>query len=194
MIKPTKCQGCPFIKCGTGFAHDWVSIGPPKIMVVMKMPAREEVVSGKAGTGGAAYYFWKDFIFPMGLRKDQVTICNVLRCVGEFPIGKMRREAIEACRRWDDPIREWKPDVMGISFSPSGLLKTPQQTRFLKKSIERAVDFASNGQKPLLLLGDEAREKFLPHLSGGLKTWQGSWFNYENKPEEEVEGKTLIRR
>ncbi|HXA51687.1 MAG TPA: hypothetical protein VNV86_15330 [Candidatus Acidoferrum sp.] len=72
MIKPTKCQGCPFIKCGTGFAHDWVSIGPPKIMVVMKMPAREEVVSGKAGTGGAAYYFWKDFIFPMGLRKDSV--------------------------------------------------------------------------------------------------------------------------
>jgi hypothetical protein len=180
MKKPERCTGCCFSKCSTGFAHDWVSIGPPKLMVVMKMPAREEVVSGKAGTGGAAYYFWKDFILPTGLRKDQVTICNVLRCVADFPIGKMRREAIEACRRWDDPIREWKPDVMGISFSPSGLLKVPQQSRFLHRAIERAAEFASKGVKPLLLLGDEAREKFLPHLSGGLKTWQGSWVDYED--------------
>jgi hypothetical protein len=75
---------------------------------------------------------------------------------------------------------------VGISFSPSGLLKTPQQTRFLQHAIERAVEFASNGLKPLLLLGDEAREKFLPHLSGGLKTWQGSWFNYENETKKEV--------
>lgn len=180
MKKPEGCSGCVFSKHSTGFARDWVALGTPKIMVVMKMPSQDAVVKGQMGSDHASYYFWKDFILPMGLKKEQVSIVNVLRCYAPFPIGKMRKEAIESCKRWDDPIRQWKPDVIGISFSPSGLLKVPQQTRFLQRSIERAVEFTTQKLRPLLLLGDEAKEKFLPHLSGGLKTWQGSWFDYHD--------------
>jgi Uracil DNA glycosylase superfamily len=177
VTKPPACSTCPY-KASTGFVEDWVP-DHPKIAIVMKMPSRDDLIKGIPASGKMGWYLWKDFLTPLGLGRDDVLLANVVRCFpngGEFPIGKMRKEAIKHCGQWDQGIKEWGPTVMGISFSPAALMRSSQQTRFLERAIERAVDYSCAGEKPLLLLGEEAKEKYAPWLNGGLKTWQGTWF------------------
>jgi hypothetical protein len=182
MTKPPQCAACPFVKGSTGFCADFVP-ARPKIAVVLKMPGKQEVVTGTPMSGGAGHYWWKEFMWPQGLRKEDVLIANVIRCYpngNEFPIGKLRVLATQTCAlNWDDDLKKFDPNIFGVSVNPAALLRNPQQTKFLKRAIHRAVELANEGYRPCLLLGEEAKAKFAPWLEGGMKQWQGHWF--ENK-------------
>jgi hypothetical protein len=93
----------------------------------------------------------------------------------------MRTGAIACCRQWDTELVEFKPTVVGVTFNPAALLRTPQQTKFLLRSLEKAKKLADAGERPLLLMGEEAREVYAPHLHGSMKKWQGHWERWREK-------------
>lgn len=180
MTKPSAClTSCPFAKASTGFCPDFIPASP-KIAVVLKMPGKSEVVTGVPMSGGGGYFWWKDFVWPVGLQKEDVALFNVIRCYpngNEFPIGKLRGQAINTCAGlWDAPLKAFDPNVFGISINPTTLFRNPQQTKFLKRALLRAKEYSDAGYRPLLLLGEEAKSKFAPWLDGGMKQFQGHWW------------------
>ncbi len=178
MTKPPSCAPCPFYKLSTGFCPD--SPAPhPKLALVGRFPGKDDLVSGAPWSGKGGRYWWREFIEPLGLTPGEVLICNVLRCypnTHEFPIGTMKGKAVEACRQWDGALKAFNPNVWGISFNPGNLMKNPQQVKFLRRAMKRAGEYAREGQRPCLLLGQEAREKFASGLGGQEKWWQGHWW------------------
>jgi hypothetical protein len=88
---------------------------------------------------------------------------------------------MEYCSHWDSPDLE-KNKVIGITFDilDYKFRSAPQQTVFVRRAFTRAKMFAAEGLAPILLLGEEAREKFMPWLSGPMKKWQGHWEEYKN--------------
>lgn len=124
--------------------------------VVLKMPGKEELVNGSPMTGKAGRYWEREFLWPLGIKRADLIICNALRCYpngGEFPTGKVKVEALAHCRHWDRLVEEWKPNVWGVSFNPAALMRNPQQTKFLIRSLKRARDLAREGRRVCLLLG-----------------------------------------
>jgi len=146
----------------------------------MRMPSKAEVVSGEPMSGGAGWHFWKDFIFPVGLQKQDVLISNVIRCYpndGGYPTGKLRVLATNTCAAtWDGELRKFDPNVWGVSVAPGMLYTTPNQGKFLRRALTRAKEYADAGKRPCLLLGVEAMSKFAPWLDGSMKQWQGHWW------------------
>jgi hypothetical protein len=179
MTKPPQCAACPFVKHSTGFCPDYVP-SSPKLAIVLKMPGKSEVVTGVPMSGGAGHYWWKDFMWPAGFQKEDVLLANVIRCYpngNEYPTGKLRVLATNTCAvNWDDPLKTFDPNIIGVSINPASLMRNPQQTVFLKKAIRRAKEYSDAGYRPLLLLGEEAKAKFAPWLEGGMKQWQGHWW------------------
>jgi hypothetical protein len=59
------------------------------------------------------------------------------------------------------------------------LLATPNQACFLKRSLNKLRKLADEGYRPVLLMGEEARETYAPWLHGSQKEWQGYWWTTE---------------
>jgi uracil-DNA glycosylase len=182
MQKPEYCSKCPFTNQSTGFCPDTIH-KEALITLIGKAPGKDDIVNGAPMTGKMGWYTWKTFLTPLGFGKKDVNILNVLRCYpnnkGEFPVGKLRKQAIEYCRHWDQSsLSTKKHDVIGITFNPAALMRSPQQTVFVRRAFTRAKMFAAEGLVPILLLGEEAREKFMPWLSGPMKKWNGHWEKY----------------
>ena len=60
-----------------------------------------------------------------------------------------------------------------VTIAPRILMATPNQEVFLIRALEKTQAYILAGRKPLLLLGDEARDKYLPHIKGSMKRFQG---------------------
>ncbi len=147
--------------------------------LLLKMPGKDELIQGEPMIGKAGKYFEKEFLEKLGISREMVMICNTIRCFPnskDFPIGRLKKDAINACRHWDGGIRAFKPDVIGVTFNPAALLRNPQQTRMVRRALERAVEYAKEGHRPLLLMGEEARDAYAPWLEGALKWWQGHFY------------------
>lgn len=179
MTKPPQCSSCPLVKQSTGFCGD-LSPKKPKLAVVMRMPSKADLVSGEPMSGPGGWHFWKDFIWPMGWSKEDVLIANVIRCypnTGDFPTGKERVKGTAKCAElWDGGLLTFNPNVWGVSVAPHMLYATPNQKKFLARAFERAKEYIAEGKRPCLLLGTEAMNKFAPWLQGGMKQWQGHWW------------------
>jgi uracil-DNA glycosylase len=177
MTKPELCKACPFAKSSTGFCGDFAPANP-RIAVVLKMPGKEDLIWGPM-SGKAGRYWFREFMEPCGLTRETILFSSVIRCFpngGEFPIGAQRKAAIASCREWDGKLKLFAPNVFGVSVNPAILLRNPQQTKFLRRAMQRAVEYADAGYRPCVLLGEEARDKYAPWLQGQMKRWQGHWF------------------
>jgi len=181
VIKPSQCNGCPLIKLSTGFCPDLVPISP-KVAIVLKMATKDEVINGVAMSGKAGWFWWKEFIYPAGFKREDVLVANVLRCYphsGDFPIGAMKKQAVAACRRWDFAIEAFRPTVAITTFNPAKVYQSPQLGKFVRRTMEKAKGFVEAGERPLVLMGEEAREKYAPWLAGQMKKWNGHWWRLD---------------
>lgn len=179
MTKPPACSSCQFAKQSTGFCADRIPTNP-KLAVVLGMPEKWDVASGKPLSGGSGYRWWKEFVWPVGLREEDILVSNVVRCYsnsGDFPTGKLGIVAQKTCEEvWGGPLREFNPNVFIVSVDPTKLFKSPNQAKFLKRAMVRVKEFIEEGKRPCLLLGPEAKAKFAPWLNGAMKQWQGHWW------------------
>ncbi len=183
MKKPPECASCPYAPKSTGFVPDQFP-ADPRFAVILKMPGKEELVNGVPMSGKAGRYWEREFLEPIGVKKSDLIIANVIRCYphgGNFPTGKDRIAACRMCRQWDRIEKEFKPNVVGVTFNPAALMRNPQQTKFLRRALERAAEYARQGLRPLLLMGEEAVEVYAPWLQGALKRWQGSFTEIKEK-------------
>ena len=177
MKKPPQCASCPFAAHSTGFVPDQCP-AKPRFAAMLKMPGKEEIVNGVPMSGRAGRYWTHEFLEPLGVEHKDLYLGNVIRCypnAGEFPVGKERIQAVKVCRQWDR-IAEYKPNVIGVTFNPTTLLRNPQQTKFLRRALTRAKELSDAGYRPLLLMGEEAVEVFAPWLKGTMKKWQGNFW------------------
>lgn len=182
--KPVTCGLCPFKYSSTGFVPDYdeslVQLALPTLFsCVLRMPNKDDIVSGLPMSGRGGKYWEKEFLLPLGIRREQIIITNVIRCYpksGEFPVGVDRKRAVEYCRRYDQALQRYRPNIWGITIHPGVLLKAPNMADFLRRALKRAKEFAEAGYRPCLLMGEEAKETFAPWLDGSMKKWQGHWY------------------
>lgn len=187
MLKPDGCSLCPFKGSSTGFVADTrpqlVTLSLPTLFaLVTKFPTKDDLVEERFLSSKFGKVIEAEFLLPLGVRREQVLISSVLHCYphgGKFPTGKEKLDAVRYCRRWDAALEAFRPDVWGVTVDPSDLLATPNQATFLTRSLRRAKEYADAGRRPVLLLGDEAKETWMPWLEGGLKKWQGHWEEYD---------------
>ncbi|HOQ47949.1 MAG TPA: uracil-DNA glycosylase family protein [Bryobacteraceae bacterium] len=173
MKKPDECKGCPLMKNSTGFCGDYYP-DEPIMAMVLKMPGKDEVINGEPMTGRAGKFWEKEYLHPLGLRRQDVLIANTIRCFphgGEFPTGKVRKGALAYCRRWD-VLDKFRPDLWIVTFNPAAILRSPQQGKFFTRALEFARDRAREGYRPVILAGEEAKEVYAPWLDGSMKKWE----------------------
>jgi len=178
MTKPPYCKDCLFVKLSTGFVPDFVG-EDPKMAVVLKMPGRDEIISGEPMTGKAGWYWDTNFLEPLGIKRENLIIGNTIRCFpngGSYPTGKNKTGAWKACEHWCAAILKFQPQVIGVTFNPAALLRNPQQEKMLRRSMEKAWGYALAGERPLLLMGEEAKDLYASNLTGMIKHWQGHFF------------------
>lgn len=184
MIKPPPCQSCPYASQSTGFCTDHVPLSPVAAFV-FRTPSKDDLIFGEPLTGRGGRAWEHKFLSVVGLRRDQVILAHTLRCLpnsGEkFPIGRMRTEAVKFCRRWDEWERQFQPNVWGVTINPGQLLVTPNQEVFLRRAMDRLKGYVDTGYRPVLLMGEEARETYAPWLHGATKKWQNHWWTAERK-------------
>lgn len=174
MKKPEECQLCPGNKICTGFVPDF-SPPNPKIAVVLKMPSREEVTVGQPMVGPTGKYWDSHILRKAGLNRSEVLITNSIRCFpgNHFPVGQNKLRMYQYCRQWDGAIKTWNPSLIGITYNPTTLVRTPAEQVFVERAFQKAALLAQMGERPLLLCGEEAKEIFAPHLKGPMKKWAG---------------------
>jgi len=176
MKRPDHCRTCPLKS--TGHVPD---TNPPgaKAAFVFKAAGREDIVYGEPMTGKGGRAWEHKFLHPLGLTRQDVIISNVFRCFppgGEAPVGPTWDQACRHCRFYDGAIEAFRPTVWGVSINPTGLLKTPNQETFVRREMERVAQFISEGERPVLLCGEEARRKYAPWIDGSMKRFRGYWW------------------
>ncbi len=184
--KPDGCQRCEYVSRGVGFCPDEV---PPRPVIAAWLEAagENEIAERRPLWGKAGKFAFYRLFGEAGLKREDVLICNTLRCRpfgqngetkngNKYPIGRLRQEAEKACRQYDAGIRDWNPDAFIITMHPSGLLHTPMIMRLVQSHVKHAVKLAHAGRRPLIIFGDKAKELLAPQLDGGLKRWCGHWW------------------
>jgi hypothetical protein len=130
------------------------------------------------GPTGGALTWW---IWPKaGIRRDEVFIDNVLRCLppkakngAPYPTGEVRKEAERCCRMWDR-WDQFRPDTALVTLHPSGLLREITPLPLAIKDAEKARDFASQGRRVLMLFGGKAAHAFLRYAET-VQRWRGHY-------------------
>jgi hypothetical protein len=176
MTRPDHCKVCPLKS--TGHVAD---TRPPeaKAVFVFRSVGRDDLVYGEPMTGKGGRMWEHKFLHPVGLTRQNVIISNVLRCFppgGETPTGTGYDAACRHCRHYDGAVEQFAPTVWGITINPMGLLKTPNQETFYRREVERLAQFIAEGERPVLLCGEEARRKYAPWIDGSMKRFRGYWW------------------
>ena len=182
--KPQWCiDNCKYAKVGLGFCPDAGIVARAKYAAIAEGPGAQETLDTRGPDGygrpliGPTGQFWeREVLWPLGLRREDFIIGNSLHCRpprNEYPTGKLRKDAEEACRHWDDKINEFNPDIYIVTFHPAACLsyRSPQFLQFLIKAHQMAKKFAAEGRRPCLLLGQKAMNLKAPWLRGGVKKW-----------------------
>lgn len=108
----------------------------------------------------------------------------------KYPIGQLRKDAEAYCRRYDsvqgiglEPggLAAFDADCFIISIHPSAVLRSNQMTPLLQHKV--ADDFGGTlakafrlykaGRRPLVLLGDKAKDLVAPEFAEGVTKWVG---------------------
>jgi len=143
--------------------------------------------------------WFKQLIEPLGRDRNEILICNVLRCrppYNKYPTGTLRKAAEQSCRQYDDRhqwrgdrvghaggLRGFAPDLCIVTEHPASILHSRQvaKVKLIRKHMERAFQWADAGKRPLVLMGRTAAELVNPELmrEGGLRRWFGHWWEVE---------------
>lgn len=182
---------------GSGFVPDWYGdqYEEPKLAFLLDFPAADDVLDQRPWSGRAGYAWEKKYLKPFGLSLSNVLISHVLRCQPKerkwgkpvYPTASLRRGAEITCRQhdgkcWGGPklraggIKKYDPNLFVISFHPSDALLVPALSRLIHKDIEKAVKRQTEGYRPLVVMGVEAKELIAPWLRGGIKPWRGTFW------------------
>jgi hypothetical protein len=176
MIRPDHCRTCPLKS--TGHVPD---ANPPNAVAafVFRHVHREDLIYKEPMTSKGGRYWERTFLHPLGMTRQNVILSSVLRCFppgGETPTGPTYDAACRHCRHYDGAIEAFQPTVWGITLNPAALIKTPNQETFIQREMERVAQFVQEGERPVLLCGEEARRKYAPWIEGSQKRYRGYWW------------------
>jgi len=213
--KPASCRLlCPYYSVGSGFSADVLplntatGITTAKIMIMISNPSRDDIVNRRLLSGKAGWSFFKQYVFPLGYKQEDVAVCAVIRCSprgGKFPLGRDKKMVMESCRHHDQgAIKAFGPNMYIIAHDVKLSYSEPVYSRLIRADIARAFKFAEKGFKPIVLLGNEATELCAPFIvgDGGTKTWhshydffsEGTWPHLSvNKEPKAPQGFTPAR-
>lgn len=203
--KPIYCaNSCPRAYEASGFVADYVPENP-RIAFLLEKPTKEDITKNKPLASGFNGFFWQNF-GHIGFRKDDCIFAHMLRCyTWKYPTGATKNAAEKACRHWDSfvnidghprqpegitPLAAWSPNIFVVTFGLDKQIETPAFQPLAIASIKKAWKFAQDGYRPIVLLGSETLSFVAPWLKGGVKRWQGHWWegewNYGVARETEV--------
>jgi len=125
----------------------------------------------------------KECVEAFGYEREDVLICNVLRCgqvKNQYPIGKLRIKAEEYCREWDDKLMRYDPQVSILTYHPAFTFRVPQVMKLIVAAFRVAWDLSEQGFRPIVIMGEKGikakgleflRTNFHPPESS-MKNWQ----------------------
>lgn len=184
--KPAPCQLCPRAVLGAGFVEDRPGL-QPRLAVVKALPTKDEIVDGRAFSGAAAWRWSKEVFEPLGLGLGDVLWSNLVRCWStKFPQGSERDKALGCCRTHDRVLDTWRPTVALITQDFESVITTPAFLTLLQNDLGRAVRLSLQGERPVVLMGNDVMHHYAPWLKpGGAKRWRGHWWRLEEKENTE---------
>jgi hypothetical protein len=176
-----KTLGMGFVEDGTAAdVSNWAKL---RCVVVSEMPSRDEVNLGTPLAGDSGYARWKRFFETAGWQREEVGFTWVTRCYKWNPVarkpgltGASASDAMKKCRHYDKIVPAFKPTTAVISQSPSDCIITPAFYRLIVADLTKARLLADKGLRPLILLGEVAKDQYFPNLKGAKKWYGGSWF------------------
>src|SRR5690606_32887139 len=107
----------------------------PKLALISRFPYKDDLVNGQPLTSKQGRYFEREFLWSLGLKREDVVISNVLRCYpdkGAYPTGKVKEQAVWFCRRYDSALIEFNPNVWVVTIHPTALMQAPNLDKFLR--------------------------------------------------------------
>lgn len=197
--KPAGCLACQFHQSGAGFVADHGPVNP-RLALLLDYPSADDVMEQRPWSGRGGYAWIKQFLEPVGLRRDEVLISSILRCrptgfPTKYPTGSLKRNCEITCRQYDSKqwsagglidggIVGYNPNMFIITLAPIDSRMVPALGRLIVKDMEKAVRKASEGFRPLILMGTEAMDLVCPFLSGkgGAPAWRGHYMEAEEWP------------
>lgn len=215
--KPEFCLSCP-LHNDSGFVADrWDE--NVKIGVLKRNPTKEEIRENRCLGGNAEERWIKDFLGDIPV--EAIGIAHVLRCgftKDEIPVSL--RKTLNICRYYDDMSASSsgtleKKDSL-LSFDPNCFIITYDSREVSRKAaaykifIRRAFDLAKTlaygGNRPLILMGEDAAKLVYPQLfeqhgshprETSFKSWVGHyWFGswpFRKKGEEKAKTEDLVQ-
>lgn len=204
LLKPEHCRLCGLAAVGKAFTPDYVPENP-KIAYILGTPTQSDAIERKPFSGSSGYHWEKLFITELGLKKYDVLISHVVRCVQpvntfgnrEYPTGYLARQGELNCRFYDTGLNTFDPNVFIITFDPSTIYGVGCHQRQIQRDVSKGLRFIKLGYRPAILFGDGPASLFYPWLNGngGIKNWASHWWKgslpFKNK---EITEKELNRK
>lgn len=189
--RPVGCKTCPYGSTGSGFVPTWCP-PKPRVAFLAEAAGSTEIGDKQPLTGGTGRFFMY-LVERLGYTRADCLLANVLGCMPlslKYPIGQLRKDAESYCRRYDglhgiglEPggLLSFNADCFIISIHPAAVLRSNQMTPLLQHdvagefggTIAKAFRLAAAGRRPLVLLGDKAKDLVAPEFAEGVTKWVG---------------------
>lgn len=189
--RPNGCNICEYKTTGTGFVPDWYP-SFARVAVMAEAAGETEIMEKQPLVGATGRWFFY-LIESMGWQRADIAVFNTLRCrpdKNNYPIAKLRFDAERRCRQYDNvhgtSMREgglasWDADCLVFSFHPAMVLRSQNMAPLLGNKLgdefqgvmAKAFRLAEAGRRPLVLLGDKAKELIAPEFGEGITKWVG---------------------
>lgn len=197
-LKPAWCVNHCSYRDSSGFAPDdsEAKALTAKVAFLLEAAGADEEYYSRPLAGATGRMVFKTFVEPLGHLRSEVLVANTIRCHppgNRYPTGSDKVAAESNCRRWDAILDLYSPDLIGTTYHPADLFDEKQRFTLVRQQIRRAFWWADRGRRPVLLMGVRARQVFMPHLKGDMKTWQGHWEEIVWKPRGALNALVEIR-
>lgn len=126
----------------------------------------EQYLRKGVGGGGKSSEIWQWAGAAAGINQAQVYVSHTLRCLPPFdgksayPTGAIRKKSEACCQqysRWAD----FKPTVSVHSLRPDSVLIEPTPLPLQITSLRKARDFASAGERVVVIAGGKSAQQWL---------------------------------
>ncbi len=141
---------------------------------------REYITLGAALVGPSWYLLAQWMLNKFGLRREDLFIDNVLRCLhpkgkggAAYPTGTNRKLAEAWCRqydRWD----QFRPTIVFVAIHPAALMRSITPLPLIVRVIEKARDAADAGERPVVCFGGKAANAWL-NYGENVQKWVGTY-------------------
>lgn len=222
MARPPQCEGCPLNKTGRGFVLGSGDPCTAKLAIMLEAPGSTELEGKPTdaelairrrdypdlpdhnlaaglpaiGPNGKELDMWA--LAAVQLHRKDVFLDNVLRCLppkgksGEhYPTGDERRRAEAHCRVYDR-WHLYRPTVSIISLHPAAILRDTTPLPLQIHDFRRALEFASAGERSLVLAGGKAAELWLARNGINVLRLRGS-YEFERQLLSELRERSCVK-